>query len=219
MRWLFWDSHKTRNTAMFTYCKRRLVVRSHRNLLPCVNRYVRHLTAVCPCTMQSLHSLTCSRTHPPKVTFSYQTMAYTKQVKVAFPYQTVFTSSMSRIKRVVRADNFTETCLNCCASQSNWTATQRFHKNVSSLLYSTRCYQPNSNTVTFLEWWPPQKQLISHVTIWHKHLFIVVHFSTNWIILHPLMQIRSSLLFNIHLEFSTEISPANLIAVKIGKKW
>ena len=50
---------------------------------PKMYSYVGQLKAV----LQSLHSLTCSRTHPPKVTFSYQTMAYMKQVKVIFPYQ------------------------------------------------------------------------------------------------------------------------------------
>jgi len=50
-------------------------------------RYVGQLKAVWRCTLQCLHDLTCSRTHPPKVTFSYQTMAYMKQVKVIFPYQ------------------------------------------------------------------------------------------------------------------------------------
>ena len=181
---------------------------------------------------------------------------------------------MSTIKTVVRADNdFTETFLDCCASQNNWTATQRFHKNVPWLLYSTWCYQPNSNTwchqpnsntwcctvhdatnrtaihyatnrtaihdatnrtaihdavqdwcyrpnsdtVIFLKWCPPQKQLIIHVTIWHKHFLFVVHFSTNWTVLHPLMQVWISRLVNIHLEFSNKISPANLISVTIGQ--
>ena len=72
------------SVLIYMNCTRHLVAHSQRNLLPCVYRYVRHLKAACPCT---LHSLTCSHTHPPKVTFSYQTMAYMKQVKVIFPYQ------------------------------------------------------------------------------------------------------------------------------------